>query len=416
VSNLRLGCRIFLAVLFVASAAEARQWTDKSGQFRVEAEVVAVKEGKVYLEKKDGTVVAVPLDRLSSGDVEHLKSLPAYRSQFAAAAAKTASSPSPKPASPPPKMAVIGGFGESKVGEVRRFPEMGWGVRSLAFSPNGKLLAVGKMDRALLVFDVDQAARTARHEKLENLGEVTCMAFTPDGTKLLTGGRQGRIQVWNVAGSGELSEANAFVGHADGVRAIAVCRDGKTVLSSADEGKARCWDLESCRERFAVDGFDSAVKACYLTPGGKQGLACDGQIVALLDMGQGKVLQTMKLGSGLVEAAAIAPDGSSVAVADGYNLRLWEIRSGKEYPMLEDDETQWTVGFLPNSKYVLSGGRAKVNVWHLEKQRKVYEFDTAGKYYVQCLACSPDNRHFAAIPGSAGQELQVFRLPADVAE
>ncbi len=34
-----------------------------------------------------------------------------------------------------------------------------------------------------------------------------------------------------------------------------------------------------------------------------------------------------------------------------------------------------------------------------------------GVFYVQTLATSPDNKHAAAIPGSAGQDLQVFRLP-----
>ena len=128
------------------------------------------------------------------------------------------------------------------------------------------------------------------------------------------------------------------------------------------------------------------------------------------------MIQTMRLASHSAQAVAIAPDGSRVVVGDSYALRIWNIRTGKEYPPLQDQEIQWTARFLPNSKYVLSGGRAKVNLWEVAKQRKVYEFDTAGSYYVQTLAPSPDGRHFAAIPGSAGQDLQVFRLPADVAE
>lgn len=93
---------------------------------------------------------------------------------------------------------------------------------------------------------------------------------------------------------------------------------------------------------------------------------------------------------------------------------MWEIRSGKEFPPLQDREIQWTARFLPNSKYVLSGGRRKANLWEVATGRKIQEFDVAGGYYVQCLACSPDNRHFAALPGSAGQSLQVFRMPAEV--
>ena len=92
---------------------------------------------------------------------------------------------------------------------------------------------------------------------------------------------------------------------------------------------------------------------------------------------------------------------------------MWDIRSGHQQPTLQDNEIQWSARFLPNSKYILSGGRGKVNLWEVATQRKIYEFDAAGSGYVKTIACAPDNRHFAAIPSSAGQDLQVFRLPAE---
>ena len=48
----------------LASAAHAREWTDRSGKFHIEAGLVTVKEGKVYLEKEGGKVVAVPLEEM----------------------------------------------------------------------------------------------------------------------------------------------------------------------------------------------------------------------------------------------------------------------------------------------------------------------------------------------------------------
>jgi hypothetical protein len=45
-----------------------RTWTDATGSFKVEAELVRVVDGKVELRKPDGTVIAVPLDRLSTAD------------------------------------------------------------------------------------------------------------------------------------------------------------------------------------------------------------------------------------------------------------------------------------------------------------------------------------------------------------
>ncbi len=48
--------------------AFAREWTDSTGKYKVEAEFVAVKDGKVQLRKSDGTIVAVPIERLSESD------------------------------------------------------------------------------------------------------------------------------------------------------------------------------------------------------------------------------------------------------------------------------------------------------------------------------------------------------------
>lgn len=56
---------------------EYRLWTDASGKFQVEAEYVAVVDGKVQLRRKDGREISVPLARLSKADQEEVKKLQA---------------------------------------------------------------------------------------------------------------------------------------------------------------------------------------------------------------------------------------------------------------------------------------------------------------------------------------------------
>jgi SLA1 homology domain 1, SHD1 len=61
--------------LGAADVAYARQWTDRSGSYSVEAELVNVEDGRVHLKKPDGKIVTVPQDRLSDADQRYLKSL-----------------------------------------------------------------------------------------------------------------------------------------------------------------------------------------------------------------------------------------------------------------------------------------------------------------------------------------------------
>jgi len=69
-------CVVALApLLSAADSAVPRQWTDSTGRFRLEAELVEVKEGNVHLRRTDGSEIAVPLDRLSESDRRYLASL-----------------------------------------------------------------------------------------------------------------------------------------------------------------------------------------------------------------------------------------------------------------------------------------------------------------------------------------------------
>jgi hypothetical protein len=53
-----------------AAASKLRTWSDASGKFKIEAEMIRLEKGEVQLKKADGTTVAVPLDKLSQADQE----------------------------------------------------------------------------------------------------------------------------------------------------------------------------------------------------------------------------------------------------------------------------------------------------------------------------------------------------------
>ncbi|MGN6133198.1 MAG: SHD1 domain-containing protein [Aureliella sp.] len=55
--------------------AWAREWVDATGRYRVEAELVSLRGDKVILEKSDGNIITLPIDRLSLADQNYLKSL-----------------------------------------------------------------------------------------------------------------------------------------------------------------------------------------------------------------------------------------------------------------------------------------------------------------------------------------------------
>ena len=68
------GVVFFHCIALFATACEAREWTDRTGQFRVDAELVKVIGDKVQIRRTDGRLLTVPIDRLSDRDQQFLKS------------------------------------------------------------------------------------------------------------------------------------------------------------------------------------------------------------------------------------------------------------------------------------------------------------------------------------------------------
>ena len=68
------GMFIFLLMVFVVEHAVSREWSDSTGQFKIEAELVDVRDGTVRLRRNDGTVISVQTSRLSEADRRYLAS------------------------------------------------------------------------------------------------------------------------------------------------------------------------------------------------------------------------------------------------------------------------------------------------------------------------------------------------------
>ncbi|HUT13784.1 MAG TPA: SHD1 domain-containing protein [Thermoguttaceae bacterium] len=78
----RFAWAVFLAIVWpsflqVASPADVRTWTDATGQFTVEAELVEFRDGVVQLKRSDGRMISLPLNRLGVADQEYVGNLSA---------------------------------------------------------------------------------------------------------------------------------------------------------------------------------------------------------------------------------------------------------------------------------------------------------------------------------------------------
>ncbi|MGW2288693.1 nSTAND1 domain-containing NTPase [Streptomyces phaeochromogenes] len=103
-------------------------------------------------------------------------------------------------------------------------------VTALAFSPDGRRLAVGDSSGRITLWDGDLTHRTGviAGTSQNNVREVSALSFSPDGAVLAVGGADGTVQLWDTASQRPLG--TRLPAPDDGIHSIAFNENGDTVF------------------------------------------------------------------------------------------------------------------------------------------------------------------------------------------
>ena len=203
-------------------------------------------------------------------------------------------------------------------------------VHDVKFSRDGRYFLASSLDE-IYVFD-------ARDWKaIRKFSAKGCMAadFSPDGTYLLAGDKDGLLHLWEIATSREVwripgHKSCFFLG--EGVNSIAFSPDGRSVLTSSRcDGVVHVWDAKSGRALRQFAGFEVAP-------------------------GQGR-------GGAGVNGIALSPDGTQAFIF-AKPLKTWDVRTGKE---LVDFTAAWKglrvyTGNALSGAYQQGGRRVLLNL------------------------------------------------------
>ncbi|TWT57956.1 putative serine protease HtrA [Thalassoglobus neptunius] len=358
----------------------------------------------VYSVESQSVTLKVPLTIKGTGT--HQKPKPPQSASSSPSVARTTS---------PPERSVINSSGTAEKLDYPvkvMIPEMGWGIKSLAFHPNNKFVAAGKADDYVELYDIDTGNKIFTAGRLRELGTILSLKFTPNGKQLLAGGYRGLIQVWNVADNGLLTPVGTYAGHKRNVTLLEISPNSEFVISGGGEKQAQIWDLKTLEEKFTTPSFE-ANEFAFRFLNDEQVLVSDGRVLREFNVSSGELARELTLrNTGSTTAICFSPDGKTVAVTDGYSVLRWSTSNGKAEPELKGKEVLWDVEFTRDSQTLVCGGRGHLVFWNLRQQERDGHLMLGDSIqYVKPLTLSSDGKYVACYPSSAGQSLWVFELP-----
>ncbi len=220
-----------------------------------------------------------------------------------------------------------------------------WVVLTAAFSPDGRILATGlepwpetydyyECRDTVQLWDVasGQPLRFLEGDVPghEGPGVVPSVGFSPDGSILASGSRNGSIKLWDVA-TGERRSTLTWPG--GDVDALAFSPDGATLASGDEAGVVSLWDVAANRKPHKLKGHEGAVLSVAFSPDGRLVASGSGDAtIKLWDLWTGgRELQALAGHQGPVTSVAFLPDGLALASESGDGtVKIWEADTGRE--------------------------------------------------------------------------------------
>jgi WD40 repeat protein len=218
-------------------------------------------------------------------------------------------------------------------------------------------------------------------------GSVMAAAYSRDGTRILTGGLDRSVRVWDAvtgAFGGTLGEPGQE--HADWVWCIAFSPDGRRVATGGKDGTVRIWPFPKpatgpwpapmILRHFDAENTPVTVHGIAFDPAGARLLACchDGS-AHIWDVASGGEIVRLTGHRGFVRGGAFSPTENLVVTAGQDNTaRLWDLApfpltapAGNAAPAIlepkltlqppsKDDQGFWSADFSPDGEWIVTAG------------------------------------------------------------
>jgi WD40 repeat protein len=281
--------------------------------------------------------------------------------------------------------------------KVLRSP--GVAFSQLAFSQDGQRLAAAGHGEFNL-WNVESGIEIVKLNNSRNNRQWhSTIAFSPDGRQLAVGSDDNVIRVWTVENTDALTTLR---GHRNYIRGITYSSDGRLLLTYGLDQEAQLWNVSEFQNSRLLRK-QSNVQAAGLSPDGQLlALVTNPQTVNISDAATGQQLFELKEETGDISRVAFSEDGRLASLVklgdtdDRYHINIWDLMSKRKLFSLPENQRVECLAFAPKGVNLLATGGAKsLRLWNLESEPGVTNLKAHGGT-VTAVVFSSDGKRLAS--------------------
>ena len=289
-------------------------------------------------------------------------------------------------------------------------PGHAWEVQSVAFSPDGALIATGSVGKETQLWE----AATAKHVATLPAAAPGMLTFASKGQRVLTfAGYEREIAAWKWGPAAldrklPCAESTELGGYVH----VILSADHSRMLQVSEVFKRELWNMEVVEfpsmKSVAKAKVDGLSRSGAISDDGKLVAFGCGDDIQLYDVAAGKIVATLKGHTTAPEAMAFTPDGK-LLVSGGCDrvLRVWNVAEKKEvHALTGQGRTIAAVAISPNGRAAATCGTNRCSIGRAERIRHIVLWDLKEGVQLdsysghdidgQALAFSPDGKRLAS--------------------
>ncbi len=285
-------------------------------------------------------------------------------------------------------------------------------ISSVVFSPNGKYIASGSVDKTIKLWDVE-SGKEIRTFLGNNL--IFSVCFNPDGDYIASCGEN--IQLWDIASGKEI---RTFFGHKGAVLSVSFSPDGKYLAGASNDSTIKIWEVENGKEIRTISNYCIVNSICFSQDGKfiastngdetKRYLGADISLdarIKLWEVASGNEIRSFYGHYIWIKSVCLSPDGKYVTSgSNDSTIKLWDIASGNVIrELIGKKGCIESLSFSPDGKYLISGGGGyyeNLKLWDIIGGKEIRTF-FGHENWIESVCFSPDGKYI--VSGSIDGEL-----------